>query len=123
MLNTSLNEEEAIVILQPEGALSVQDFDRAVKIIDPFLEQGGKLKGLIIYTESFPGWDSFTSLIRHLKFVKNHQKKVTHLAFVTDSVVGNIVEKIGSHFIAADVKTFTYKQLEDAKKWILDEEH
>jgi hypothetical protein len=120
MLNTTLNEKEAIATLQPEGALSVEDFDQAVKIIDPFLEQGGKLKGLIIYTKSFPGWDSFASLARHLKFVKNHHRKITHLAFVTDSVIGDIVEKIGSYFVAADVKTFTYKQLAEAKKWILD---
>ncbi len=123
MLSTTLNEKEAIVTLQPEGALSEKDFDQAVQVVDPFIKKQGKLNGVIIYTESFPGWDSFSSLVRHLKFVKNHHKKVTRLAFVTDSLVGNLVEKIGSHFVAAKVKTFTFKQLEDAKKWILEGEH
>ena len=120
MLNTTLNEKEAIAILQPDGALSSKDFDKAVQIIDPFLEKGGHLNGVIIYTESFPGWDSLASLIRHLKFIKNHHKKVTHLAFVTDSIIGNLAEKIGSHFVAAEVKTFPYKQLDEAKGWVLN---
>ncbi len=120
MLKTILNEKEAIAILQPDGALSSKDFDQAVQIIDPFLEQGGKLNGLIIYTENFPGWDSFTSLIRHLKFIKNHQRKVTHLAFVTDSIIGEFAIKIGSHFVAAEVKTFPYKAFDKAKDWILN---
>ena len=119
MLTTTLNEKEAIVTLQPEGALSTKDFDQAVQVVDPFIEQQGKLNGVIIYTESFPGWDSFASLIRHLKFIKNHQKKVTRLAFVTDSIVGSFAEKISDHFVAAEVKSFPYNALDKAKHWIL----
>ena len=118
MLNVILNEKDAIATLQPEGALSSKDFDKAAVVIDPFLEKGGKLNGIIIYTEDFPGWDSFASLIRHLKFIKNHHKQVPHLAFVTDSIVGDLAVKIGSHFVAAEIKTFPYKALDEAKSWV-----
>jgi len=121
MLKVTLNEDEAIVILQPEGALTEKDFDKAVQIINPFIEQKGKLNGMVIYTESFPGWDSFASLIRHLKFVKNHHEKITRLAFVTDSIIGKLSEKISSHFVAAKIKTFPFDQLKSAKKWILED--
>ena len=121
MLNVTLDEKESIVILEPDGVLSEDDFKTASEIIDPFIEEHGDLNGLIIYSESFPGWDSFSSLITHLKFIKNHHKKVTNLAFVTDSPVGKLAEKIGNHFVAAKVKTFTFKQLEDAKQWILED--
>jgi hypothetical protein len=29
-----------------------------------------------------------------------------------------MVEKIGSHFVAADVRNFEYSQLQEAKEWI-----
>ncbi len=123
MLKIILNEKEALAILQLEGALSSKDFEHAVEVIDPFLEKNGQLNGIIIYTEHFPGWDSFTSLVRHLKFIKNHHEKVTHLAFVTDSIIGEFAIKIGSHFVAAEVKIFPYKALDNAKNWVLNKKH
>jgi len=120
MLMTTIDEQHAIATLHPEGVLTEKDFDQAAQIIDPYIEQRKKLNGLIIYTESFPGWDSFSSLIRHLKFINNHHKKVKHLAFVTDSTVGKLAEKIGNHFVAAEIRTFAFKELEEATKWVLE---
>ncbi len=120
MLTTSLDKENKIVTLEPDGALSKEDFEKAVQIIDPYIKQHEKLNGVIIYTQSFPGWDSFEALIRHLKFIKNHHKKITHLAFVSDSIVGEFAEKIGYHFVDAEIKTFPFDQMDNAKQWILE---
>ncbi len=119
MLKTTLDEKNDIAILEPQGALSKADFINAAEIIDPFIEQHDKLNGVIIYTPSFPGWDSFAALVTHLKFIREHQRKITRLAFVTDSAIGSFVEKIGSHFVAAEVKTFPFNELDQAKQWIL----
>jgi len=43
---------------------------------------------------------------------------VTHIAFVTDSPIGNIAEKLGSHFIEAEVKDFAFNDLEQARNWV-----
>ena len=99
MLKTTLNKENAIATLQPDGALSKEDFTQSAQVIDAYLEQNNTLNGVIIYTKDFPGWDSFASLISHLKFIKNHPEKATHLAFVTDSIIGDFAEKIGNHFV------------------------
>jgi len=120
MLNITLDSKEAIVILEPQGALCKDDFDVAVKVIDPFIQKHGKLDGLIIYTESFPGWEDFAALSRHITFVKNHHQKIKRLAFVTNSAVGSVAETIASHFVKAEIKSFTYDQLDDAKSWILE---
>ncbi len=118
MLNIQLNEKEKTVIFSPDGALSEDDFKKAKEKIDPFIEKVGKLSGLIIYTDSFPNWDSFSALLRHLKFIKNHHEKVNSVAFVTNSIIGKISEHITAHFIKAEVKHFKFNQLEEAKKWI-----
>ncbi len=120
MLKVTLDKETKIVTLQPDGALTKEDFDEAIKVIDPFIEAEGDLNGVIIYTESFPGWENFAALSRHLSFVKNHHKKIKKLAMVTDSFIGAFSEHISSHFVEAEIKNFDYDKIEDAKAWILE---
>jgi len=120
MIKVTLDKENSIATLEPHGALTKEDFSLAVKAIDPYIEEHGKLNGLIIETESFPGWDDFAALSRHITFVKNHHKKIKRLAFVTDSVLGNLAEKIADHFVEAQIKTFPFSEMKEAREWILD---
>lgn len=120
MLKVTVNEAEGIAILEPNGALSESDFISAAELIDPYIETRGKLSGIVIHVESFPWWDSFSSLIAHLKFVRDHHKKVSRIAFVTDSPIGKYAENIASHFVNAEIKHFGYSEFEASKKWILD---
>ena len=121
MLTTTLNEQDQIAILEPDGPLSTDDFQKAGAVIDPFIERSGDLKGLIIYTESFPGWDSFKAMHSHLTFVKEHHRKIPRIAFVTDSVISNLAETIATHFVSADIKAFHYREMDKARSWILSE--
>ena len=120
MLSVKLDEINGIAILKPEGKLSEKDFESAASIIDPYLEKSGVLNGIVIYVKSFPGWDSFSALITHLKFVKEHHKKVSHVAFVSDSPIGTLAEHVTGHFVSAEVKSFPFNELEESIKWISD---
>ena len=120
MLKVELDEDAGIAILEPIDELSENDFVSVGKIIDPYLEEHGDLKGLIIRVESFPGWDSFSSLVAHLKFVKDHHKKIARIAFVTDSAVGNMAEKVAGHFVSAEIKHFDFDAFPDSRVWIIE---
>jgi hypothetical protein len=120
MLSVTMDEENVIAILEPEGPLSKNDFEAAARIIDPYIEDTNQLIGLIIHTKSFPGWDSFAALVSHLRFVKEHHKKILRVAISTDSMVGGFAESVASHFINAEIKHFAYQELEQAKLWITD---
>jgi stage II sporulation SpoAA-like protein len=119
MLNVTLDCANRIAILEPNGALSAEDFANAAEQIDPIIEATGTLNGLIIHAELFPGWDSFGGLISHLKFIKKHHEYVTKVAFVTDSGAASIIEHIGKHFVSAETKLFPFPDMEAAKNWIL----
>lgn len=119
MLNVQLDEAEGIAILTPHGELSENDFTAVAQVIAPYIEGHGELKGIIIHVESFPGWDSFSSLIAHLKFVKEHHKKVSRVAFVTDSPIGALAENVANHFVNAEVKHFQYGELAVSRQWVL----
>jgi len=43
MLTVKLDQENGIVILKPDGALTKNDFESAAKTIDPSIEESGKL--------------------------------------------------------------------------------
>ena len=118
MLSVKIDEVLGIAILEPDGPLSQADFVSAAKIIDPYIEKTGQLHGLVIHTKSFPGWDSFAALASHLRFVKDHHKKISRVAFSTDSVVGNFAESVASHFVNAEIKVFPYQEFEQARNWV-----
>jgi hypothetical protein len=120
MLKVVLDKQTGTVTLLPEGALSAQDFECASSIIDPYLEKSGNLKGVIILTQSFPGWESFGALLKHFKFVKDHHEKVSKVALVTDSLLGDIAEIIAGHFVSAEIKHFPFDELNVAQNWILN---
>jgi hypothetical protein len=119
MLTIKLDEQERIATLEPNGPLSASDFESASAIIDPFIGKTGNLKGLIIHTETFPGWDSFQAMLSHLTFVKEHHRKVPRVALVTDSAISNIGETIANHFVSADIRSFPYPDMDAARTWLL----
>ena len=120
MLSVTIDEENGIVVLEPEGPLSKNDFESAARIIDPYIEDANQLIGLIIHTKSFPGWDSFAALISHLRFVKEHHEKLLRVALSTDSTVGRFAESVASHFINAEIKHFSYHQIDQARLWVAE---
>jgi hypothetical protein len=122
MLKIELDQAAGIAILRPESALTEADFLSASQEIDPYIEETGKLQGLVIHVKSFPGWQSFSALCKHLTFVREHHKKISHIALVTDSALGNLAENIATHFISAEIKHFQFNQLEEAKSWIRQDE-
>ena len=105
------------VFLVPDGALSKEDFERAAKAIDPHLEKSGRLNGIVVRIDKFPGWESFGALAAHLRFVKNHHEKVARVALVTDSAIGKIAPRIGKHFVQAEIRAFKSAEFDAARSW------
>lgn len=119
MLKVTLNKSDGIALIEPGGMLTEADFIIAASVIDPYIEESGKLHGIIIHAEFFPGWQSFAALLQHLRFVADHHTKIDRVAFVTDSPLGEFNEHFASHFVSAEVKHFSFTEMDDAKNWIL----
>ena len=119
MLKVEIDQINNIAVLEPDGPLSKQDFVQAAEVIDPYIENTDRFNGLLIHTKSFPGWESFAGLCSHLQFVQEHHKKVSRVALSTDSMVGKFAEIIVGHFVNAEIKLFSYQELEQAKDWVI----
>ncbi|MEZ5535531.1 MAG: STAS/SEC14 domain-containing protein [Thiolinea sp.] len=118
MLAVQIDEANGIALFEPHSALSEEDFKVATQAVDAYIEQHEKLKGVIIHTKLFPGWNSFSGLMAHLKFVRDHHKKVSYVAIATDSSLGDMAEMIASHFVSAEIKQFAYDEQDQARQWI-----
>lgn len=119
MIEHSLDTEHSILHVRPKSALERADFEQLAKAVDPYIEETGGLAGLIIEAPKFPGWDSFGALAAHLRFVRDHHKRIRKIGLVTDSALGNVAERLASHFVAAEIKHFAVGDLEAARQWIL----
>ena len=121
MLTVQINAEKGIALLEPHGKLSKADFARAAKAIDPQIEEQGKLNGLVVRIEKFPGWDSFGALASHLRFVKGHHRKIARIALCTDSALGKVAPRVARHFVKAEIRAFRFAELDRAQAWAAGE--
>ena len=119
MIKSELLKDKGVLIVSPVGPLARSDFEHLADEIDPYIEQNGRLHGLMVYAESFPGWADFASLLSDLKFVKDHQSKIEKVAAVSDSGFLKIMPSIASHFVKAEVKHFDYDDKHKALEWLV----
>jgi len=120
MIEFDLDTANSILLVRPQSALEEKDFVELAEAVDPQIEAHGDLAGLIINAPKFPGWDRFGTMVEHFRFVKDHHKHIEKVALVTDSYLGDIAERLGSHFVAAKVRHFPGEQLDQARQWIID---
>ena len=121
MIEFHLDAADSIVYLRPKSALSEKDFDAIADAVDPHIEATGDLAGLIIETPQFPGWESLGAMAAHFRFVRDHHKHIRKIGVVTDSALGNVAERLASHFVSAEIKQFPTGKVEAAKQWILNQ--
>jgi hypothetical protein len=121
MVEYELQRAEGILILRPQGRLEAADFENLAREVDPYIEANGKLHGLLLDAEAFPGWQNFAALVAHLRFVRDHHRKIEKVAVVSDSTVLSVAPKIASHFVQAEVRHFPHNQRDAALAWLRGE--
>jgi hypothetical protein len=120
MVRSELLGEEGILLVTPDGPLEAADFERLTKEVEPFIAANGRLSGLLINAEFFPGWDSFGALLSHLRFVADHHRKIARIAVVTDSALLKVMPQIAEHFVQAEIKQFRSVEQDQALAWLAD---
>ncbi len=118
MIEHELLHEEGILIVTPKEVLEAEDFKALAEKIDPYIEEKGKLNGLMIYVDSFPGWHDFGAFLSHFKFVKDHHLKIKRVAAVTDSGFLSAMQAVAKHFVEADIAHFPFAEKEKALSWL-----
>jgi hypothetical protein len=118
MIQHELLSEQRILILRPEAALRSEDFAKISRVVDPFIESHGDLRGVMIDAPSFPGWENFAALLSHLRFVRDHHRRIRRVAVVSGHPLLSVAPKIANHFLNAELKTFGPADRAAALAWL-----
>ena len=118
MLDYSIRKPAGILVLKPNAPLSKDDFEGLGAVVDAYLSDHGKLHGVLIHTQGFPGWENFGGLSAHLHFVREHHKKVKRVAVVTDSKIADIAKSLTKHFTSAEIKLYPFSGDVKALEWL-----
>jgi hypothetical protein len=121
MLNFEIHPGEGTVVLEPAGRLQKESFEELTRAVDAYIEENGPVHGLVIHTKTFPGWEDFGAVLGHMRFVRDHHRKIERVALVTDSKLGQILPKFASHFVAAEIKHFAYDDMRSAQAWVAED--
>src|SRR5262249_51988144 len=114
MIDHHLDTAHGILYVHPTAPFSQEDLAQLAKTADPYLETNGDLAGLLIETAAFPGWDSLGAMAAHFRFVRDHHRRIKKVAVVTDAAMGNVAERLASHFVSAKIKHFAAGEPEAA---------
>jgi hypothetical protein len=97
--------------------LRAQDFDALSATADTWLETHRDLRGIVIHARKFPGWENIGSFFKHIRFVRDHHRRVKRIAVAADSKFASIAPRLAEHLVAAEVKAFGYDELDSAIAW------
>lgn len=118
MLHYDLLKEDGILVLKPDGALQASDFARVAAELDPYIEEQGKLRGLLIDAPSFPGWSDFAAFVTHLRFIRDHHRHIARLAVASDSAFLSVAPQVAGHFVSAELRHFAPTERGAAMAWL-----
>ncbi|MFT6407727.1 MAG: hypothetical protein ACJAQ6_001141 [Arenicella sp.] len=111
-------EQQGVLILRPKGELNVEDFARVSAQIDPFIEEHGALKGIMIVADHFPGWDDLGAFFAHIRFIKGHRKNTKRLAIVSSDKFLSVLPRIVNHLVVSESQHYSMEQAEQALGWV-----
>jgi len=119
-INITLDGDAGVLVLEPgaDKALSEDDFEAVGKAIGSYLEDHDRLRGILIHSRKFPGWQSVGALFAHLKFVNTVHDKIGKIALVTDSPMGTFADHVLDPLMLAKVRKFDYDQRDEAMGWL-----
>jgi hypothetical protein len=109
--------ERGVLVVEVQQALRAQDFDALAATADQWIDAHGDLAGIVIHARSFPGWENLGGLIRHIRFLRDHHRRVRRVALASDSKLAGLAPKLAEHFVQAEVRRFGYDELEAAVAW------
>ncbi|MEO6799566.1 MAG: STAS/SEC14 domain-containing protein [Rhodanobacter sp.] len=119
-IGITLDTGVGILVLEPvaDKALSEDDFEAVGKTIGDYLVDHDRLRGILIHSRRFPGWQSVGALFAHLKFVNSVHDKISKIALVTDSPMGTFADHVLDPLMLAKLRKFDYDERDEAMSWL-----
>lgn len=119
-IGITLNADTGVVVLEPvaDKALGGDDFEAVGKTIGDYLQTHDRLRGILIHSRRFPGWQSVGALFAHLKFVNRLHDKIDKIALATNSPMGTFADHVLDPLMLANIRKFDFDERDEAMSWL-----
>lgn len=119
-IGITLDDETGVLVLEPgtDRSLSEDDFEAVGHAIGDYLKQHDRLRGILIHSRRFPGWNNVGALFAHLKFVNRLHDKIDKVALVTNSPMGTFADHVLDPLMLAKIHKFDFDQRDEAMHWL-----
>jgi len=112
-------EDENVFYIKVFGKIEAGDFEDNIKVpADHIIAESGRIRGILIDTQDFEGWEDFPALMEHIGFIKELDDNVGKVAIVGDQTWQKLIPPIASLFLQPVVKLFNPEQKEEAEEWV-----
>ena len=118
MVQFELLSDRGILAITPDGPLERADFERLAAAIDPYIAANGKLTGIMITAETFPGWINFEAMTAHFNFVASHHQKIERIAVVTNHALLKMAPHFGGLLVQPKIRAFDASETDKALAWL-----
>lgn len=118
MLDYHLDRTAGILSVEPKAPLEAEDFKVLTTDVDGYVTSHENLTGLLLSVAHFPGWESFAALFEHMRFVRDHHKRIARVAVVTDNPLLKIPPAIAAHFAHPEFRVFASDDRAGGLAWL-----
>ncbi len=118
MLDYGLDKTSGILTLEPNGPLTVEDFKAITADVDGYLSSHSNLTGILLTVAHVPGWENFSAFVQHMRFARDHHKRISRFAVLTDNSLLKIPPQIAAHFAHPEFRVFASDDRANAINWL-----
>lgn len=79
-LHTGFFRESGAIVVEVSAALRPHEFHTLASPRTPGWRPHGDPRGIVIHAREFPGWENLGSFLGHIRFIRNHHRKVARIA-------------------------------------------
>lgn len=112
--------EPGILLIRPDGALTIDDIAAIRTAADGWLATHGTLRGVMVETRVFPGWADLHALADHIRFIADHAERVRRVALATDSALAPVAQFLATNVAGVEFRHFAFNEDDLALAWLRD---
>lgn len=118
MIEPSLDRARGILVLELSGPQAAIDAERVAALLDPWLEAGNRLRGLLVDARRSPGWADAEALFAEERVLRRYLPAIDRVAFVTDSDLLAALARLATRGATPELRRFPWSGRHEAMAWL-----
>ena len=112
--------DAGVVVVEVTQPLRTADLDALATTVDTWLATHDALQGVVVHARAVPGWKNVAALVRHLRFVADHHRRIRRVALAVDGALAGLAPTVANRVVRPQVRRFAFSALDDAVAWAAD---